>query len=85
MIRLAGIQVPDSVIVDLALLLRRHDYAYTADKLEAAAATGQADVALTVDDREAILRVLDDASGGLEKLRAVLLQEHVSRVRDGLV
>ena len=85
MIRLAGIPFSDSLTVDLALLLRRHDYAYTADKLEAAVATRQDDVADTVDDREAILRVLGDPPGGLARLRAVLLQEHVVRVRDGLV
>ena len=35
--------------------------------------------------REAILRALEDPPAGLEELRAVQLQEHVGRVRDGLV
>jgi hypothetical protein len=42
-------------------------------------------LALTIPERETIIRALDDAPGGLEELRAVLLREHVGRVRDGLV
>ena len=40
---------------------------------------------LTIPERETIIRALDDAPPGLEELRAVLLREHVGRVRDGLV
>ena len=42
-------------------------------------------LALTIPERETIIRVLDDAPPGLEELRAVLIREHVGRVRDGLV
>ena len=42
-------------------------------------------LALTIDERETIIRALDDPPPGLEELRAVLLREHVGRVRDGLV
>ena len=42
-------------------------------------------MALTIPEREKIIRALDDAPPGLEELRAVLLREHVGRVRDGLV
>ena len=42
-------------------------------------------LALTIPEREAIIQALDDALPGLEELRAVLLREHVARVRDGLV
>jgi len=35
--------------------------------------------------RDTIIRALDDAPPGLEELRAVLMREHVGRVRDGLV
>jgi hypothetical protein len=42
-------------------------------------------LALTIPDRETIIRALDDAPPGLEELRAVLLREHVARVREGLV
>ena len=42
-------------------------------------------LALTIPERETIIRALDDPPPGLEELRAVLLREHVDRVRDGLV
>ena len=42
-------------------------------------------LALTIADREAILRALDDPSAGLAELRGVLLHEHEWRVREGLV
>jgi hypothetical protein len=42
-------------------------------------------LALTIAERETIIRALDDPPTGLEELRAVLLREHVGRVRDGLV
>ena len=42
-------------------------------------------LALTIPERETIIRALDVAPPGLEELRAVLLREHVGRVRDGLV
>ena len=42
-------------------------------------------LALTIPDREAIIRVLDDPPMGLAELRGVLLAEHRGRVRDGLV
>jgi len=43
-------------------------------------------LALTVVDREAILRALDDPpSDELSELRGVLLREHEWRVREGLV
>jgi hypothetical protein len=42
-------------------------------------------VALTIPDREAILRALDDPPKGLAELRGVLLREHEWRLRVGLV
>jgi hypothetical protein len=42
-------------------------------------------VALTIADREAILRVLEDCPDGLAELRGVLLGEHEWRRREGLV
>ena len=42
-------------------------------------------LALTIPQRETIIRALDDPPPGLEELHAVLLREHVGRVRDGLV
>jgi hypothetical protein len=82
---LAGFEVPASDALDLAVMLRRADYAHAADTIEGAVAAGLRDVALTILDRTAILLVLDEPPAGpLAKLRAVLLQEHVGRVRDGL-
>ena len=40
--------------------------------------------ALTIRDRETIIRALDDPPPGLEELRGVLLREHVWRKREGL-
>jgi hypothetical protein len=42
-------------------------------------------LALTIPERETIIRALDNALPGLEELGTVLLREHVGRVRDGLV
>jgi hypothetical protein len=42
-------------------------------------------LALTILERETIIRTLDDPPPGLEELRAVLLREHVGRVQVGLV
>ncbi|MBA3377026.1 MAG: hypothetical protein H0U00_14650 [Actinobacteria bacterium] len=42
-------------------------------------------LALTIDDREHILRALDDPPAGLAELRGVLLREHEWRRRVGLV
>lgn len=43
-------------------------------------------LALTIADRESILRALDDPPGdGLAELRGVLLAEHEWRMREGLV
>ena len=42
-------------------------------------------LALTIPQRERILRALDDAPDGLAELRGVLLREREWRVREGLV
>ena len=41
-------------------------------------------LALDIPERETIIRALDDPPAGLEELRAVLLQEHTWRQREGL-
>jgi hypothetical protein len=41
-------------------------------------------LALDMPERETILLALDEPPSGLEELRAVLLQEHVWREREGL-
>lgn len=83
--RVAGLEIPTADVFDLAVVLRRRDYAHTADTLEGAIAANQTDVALTVPDRIAILNVLKEPPESvLAQLRGVLLEEHVGRVRDGL-
>jgi hypothetical protein len=41
-------------------------------------------VGLTIPDRQAILRVLEDCPESLAELRGVLLREHEWRMREGL-
>ena len=83
---LAGIRVTDDDTETLVELLRHAEFVDVAEKLERAQATGIVVVALTIVDRESMLRALDEApTEGLAALRAVLLREHEWRVRDGLV
>lgn len=83
MIAVAGLQVPRVGMIEVAHRL------VLAGELEAATAVlgGLVEggkITLTIAEREAVLRALDDPPAGLEPLRAVLLAEHVGRVRDGL-
>ena len=58
----------------------------TRDVLEKALELGTVVLALTVPDREQIIRALDDPqTTALAELRATLLLEHEWRVREGLV
>ena len=55
-------------------------------KLEHAWSAETKVLALDIDDGEALLRAMEDwCPPELGELRAVLLREHVGRVRDGLV
>ena len=81
----AGVSVRDEDVLDLVQRLLEAGFEDTADALAVALDAGQRLVALTVQDREAILRVLDEPPIGLAELRGVLLREHGRRVRDGLV
>jgi hypothetical protein len=54
-------------------------------KLRTALANEITLLGLDVPERETILRALEAPPAGVEELRAVLLREHVGRVRDGLV
>ena len=56
-----------------------------AERLDTAYSRMTKVLALTIPERETIIQALDEAPDGLEELRAVLLREHVARVRDGLV
>ncbi len=82
---LAGIPVPDRLVLDLAARLRAQAVIGTAETLEDAF-DAQRDVAgLTIDDREAILRALEDCPYGLADLRTVLQLEHEWRQSVGLI
>ena len=84
-VRLAGLETPTALVLKLTvMMLRCADYAHTADMIGDAVGADRPDLALTILDRAAILRVLDDPPVGLAQLRAVLLQEQVGRVRDGI-
>jgi hypothetical protein len=71
---LAGVRISEPVVLDLAGRLRDAAFDSTAETLEDAQASQRAVVALTISDREAILRVLDDPPKGLAGLRGVLLR-----------
>ena len=57
----------------------------TAAVLERALEVETVVLALSIEDRERILRALEECPDSLGDLRAVLLQEHVWRVREGIV
>ena len=83
--RLAGVSVHEANVAALAELLLAAGFEDTADALLVALDAGQDLAALSIDDRAAILSVLDDPPVGLAELRGMLLVEHEARVRDGLV
>lgn len=82
---LAGVPVHDEDVLDLARLLHDAGFDDTAEVLVVALEAEQAVVALSIADREAIFRALDDPPDRLAELRGVLLQEHEWRRREGLV
>jgi hypothetical protein len=84
-VQLAGVPVSDRDILELARLLRDASFSDTAEWLEDAFDREARIVALTIAQREQILRTLDDPPDGLAELRGVLLAEHEGRVRQGLV
>jgi hypothetical protein len=79
---LAGVPLRDEAVLELARLV--DDDALSA-RLETAYGRVTKVLGLTIPDRETIIRALDNPPPGLEELRAVLLREHIGRVRDGLV
>ena len=71
--RLAGVDLTNDLVAELVSLLRHEVYVSPADKLDAALAAHEPEVGLSVNERNAILDVLDDPHGGLVELREVLL------------
>jgi hypothetical protein len=82
---LAGTPVRDQDVLELAGLLRDAGFDDTAERLENAYDLETKVLALTIAEREQILRALEDCPDGLAELRGVLTAEHTGRVRDGLV
>jgi hypothetical protein len=70
---IAGVPVQDE---DVARLLHDAGFDDTAEALVVAMEAEQDFVALSIQDREAILRSLDDPLQGLCQQRGVLLAEH---------
>ena len=68
----------------LAGSVRRAGAKELADRLEQALADNVSVFALTIDERAIILDQLEDPPAGLAELRAVLLNEHEWRQREGL-
>jgi len=77
---LAGIPVSTDLVGKLARLVDEP----TATVLHRALEAEVVILALTIADRERILRALADPPAGLEELRAVLLKEQAWRTREGL-
>ena len=82
---LAGVPIPDRHVLELARRLCAAGLEVAGAKLEHAWSAETKVLALDIDDREALLRALEDwGPPELGELRAVLLQEHVSRQRENL-
>jgi len=81
---LAGTPVPPDAMAALAAQVRAADAGDLADRLDRALADDVKILALTIADRSIVLFVLDDPPEGLAELRAVLLNEHEWRQREGL-
>ena len=79
---LAGVDVRDDQLLDLATRVRKAGFENTATKIEHAWAEEAKMLALETDDRDALLRVLDDKPE-LAVLQSVLLQEHERKMGGG--
>ena len=84
--QLAGVPIRDNDVRELPRLLREGGFVDVASKLDHALTMETRVLALTVVDRESMLRALDEPpTDALAELRGVLLSEHEWRVREGLV
>ena len=77
-VAIAGVPVPRELVAWIAAQL---DGTPAGDRLTAALDNETRVLGLDVLEREAVLGALEAPPAGLEELRAVLLQEHVQRVR----
>ena len=84
--QLAGVPIRDDDVRELERLLHEGGFVDVASKLDRALTMETRVLALTVVDRESMLRALDEPpTDALAELRGVLLSEHEWRVREGLV
>lgn len=81
---LAGVRVSREQTLELAAMLTRDGSDHTARVLLEATTLCQEFIALSTDDREAVLAVLDRPTGDLVELRSVLFDELTWR-RSGLL
>lgn len=79
---LAGVDVPDDQMLDLARQVRRAGFVATAAKIELAWARENEMLALETGDRDALLQVLD-GKPDLAVLQSVLSQEHERKLGGG--
>ncbi len=85
-VQLAGIPIPDSDVLELARLLGSTGEPDLAARLEEAWESETRVIALTIPERETVLRALDDPqTDALAELRGVHLAEHVGRQQQGFV
>ena len=82
---IAGLPIEDADVLVLARLLREQQFEKTAQHVERAIHNASDFLPLTILERDEILWALDDPpAGSLAQLRAVLLQDHVGLLSDGL-
>ena len=81
---LAGVPVAEAAVLEPARLERGAGFDDTAERLEDAWQLETKILALTVDEREEILRALDGAPDGLAELRGALARDREWRVSHGL-
>ena len=81
---LAGIAVADRHVIEVARMLRDAGSDDTAARLESGYEHQARLLALSVEEPDEILGVLVDCPDGLGELRAVLLQQHEWRRREGI-
>ena len=81
---LAGVAVPEDAVAELGNTVRAIGADDLADRLDRALDDGVKLLALTIDERAIIPAALDDQPEGLAELRAVLINEHECRQREGL-